>query len=339
MASPRFLKDLAQAEKDEESKKDFLPTGDKTRRQGLAEFVVGHDNFGPAFVNRMWGHLFGRGLNKEASVDDFGSHNEVVHPELLKGLAEQLAKYDYNPKLLLEWICTSDVYNLSHVAAKESADPKFDPYFARMPLKAMSPEVLFDSLMTATRADTRQGDQQRIQEQRDRWMARLVQNFGDDEGNELSFNGTIVQALLMMNGRELNDEITGQGATLVQRVVEKHSVGGTTNAAKVIDELFLMTLSRRPTAIEREKLIGVMMKGAVIPGETVRPAAPPPPAKLPPVVKKDAKRGPAAKQPVKQQPAVKGPNGYILPTGPNDHTFYQDVFWALLNTNEFMLNH
>lgn len=29
----------------------------------------------------------------------------------------------------------------------------------------------------------------------------------------------------------------------------------------------------------------------------------------------------------------------ILPTGPNDLTFYQDVFSALLNTNEFMLNH
>ena len=26
-------------------------------------------------------------------------------------------------------------------------------------------------------------------------------------------------------------------------------------------------------------------------------------------------------------------------SSPTDLTFYQDVFWALLNTNEFMLNH
>jgi hypothetical protein len=31
--------------------------------------------------------------------------------------------------------------------------------------------------------------------------------------------------------------------------------------------------------------------------------------------------------------------GVVMPTTPADVTFYQDVFWALMNTNEFMLNH
>ena len=118
----------------------------RSAAQMLAEWVTEHDNFAKAFVNRMWGHLFGRGLNKEPAVDDFSSDNEVVHPELLDYLAEEFKKYNYDPKKLLEWICTSDAYNLSHVASKEYADPKYDPYFARMPLKAMSPEVLFESL-------------------------------------------------------------------------------------------------------------------------------------------------------------------------------------------------
>ena len=123
----------------------------KTRRQILAQWVTEHDNFGRAFVNRMWGHLFGRGLNKEPTVDDFSSNNEVVHPELLDYLAEEFKKYNYDPKRLLEWICTSDVYQLSHVANKAYIDQKYDPYFARMPLKALSPEVLFESLSVATR--------------------------------------------------------------------------------------------------------------------------------------------------------------------------------------------
>ena len=57
-----------------------------------------HDNFAQAYVNRMWGHLFGRGLNKEPTVDDFSSNNEVVHPELLDYLAEEFAEVQLRPE-------------------------------------------------------------------------------------------------------------------------------------------------------------------------------------------------------------------------------------------------
>ena len=79
----------------------------------------------------------------------------------------------------------------------------------------MSPEVLFESLMTATRrrvADKKNAAAAGSLKARDAWMQKLVRNFGDDEGNEVTFNGTVVQALLMMNGRELNGEIgVGRG--------------------------------------------------------------------------------------------------------------------------------
>ena len=327
---PTFLKDVAQAEKGETSQKSLSDGGDKTRRELLAQYVITHDNFAKAYVNRMWGHLFGRGLNKEASIDDFGSHNEVIHPELLNKLAEEFVKYGYNSKLLLEWICNSDAYQLSHVANKEYADPKYDAYFARMPLKALSPEVLFESISVATKADTvKSVDPKKRLESRERWMEKLVQQFGDDEGNEMTFNGTVVQALLMMNGRELNEEVGSKGANAVLKIVEKFSKTGTTNVDGVLDELFLMTLNRRPTADEKVKLKSIQQKGAILKAEAVKEPAPS-------TTKSPAKTGPAAKPPAKPTPSTPG---IVMPSYPNDVTFYQDVFWALLNTNEFMLNH
>ncbi len=319
---PVFLKDMAQAERGERSEKT-VPEDAATRREALAQFVVGHDNFAKAYVNRIWGHLFGRGLNKDAAVDDFGSHNEVVHPELLSKLAEEFAKYNHDPKKLLEWICNSDAYQLSHVANKDYADPKYDAYFARMPLKALPPEVLFESITVATRSDSQTSPElsKAKKDERDRWMAKLVTQFGDDEGNEMTFNGTVVQALLMMNGREINAEIGAKGANAVARVVARRSKSGTPSADLILDDLFVMVLNRHIAPEERVKLKGVMSKGALLPGE--KPKA-------------DSPGSAGAKWPAgKPVP----PAGVVLPTGAGDVTFYQDVFWALLNTNEFMLNH
>ncbi len=322
---PVMLKNIAQAQNGEMSSKRLV-SGDipdslegKTRRQILAQWVTEHDNFSRAFVNRMWGHLFGRGLNKEPSVDDFSLNNEVVHPELLDYLAEQFKIYNYDPKKLLEWICTSDVYQLSHVANKAYVDQKFDPYFARMPLKALSPEVLFESLFVATRAETRhkKDETAAYSKLKSDWIQKLTQNFGDDEGNEITFNGTVVQALLMMNGKELNSEIGGakKGAG---GVVEEVVARGGGNPRAIYRELFLMTVSRYPTDAEIGKLEEVRNGH----GSTTLGTPPP--------------KGTGTK------PPPKGTGGTAVPVpgaAPNDVAFYQDVFWALLNSSEFMLNH
>lgn len=337
MASkPAFLKDFGKVMKELDGGKLELSTktpstvpGAKTRREALAHYVTSHDMFAKAYVNRVWGHLFGRGLNKEPSTDDFGSENEVVHPELLEKLTAEFARYNYDPKLLLEWVCNSDAYQLSHVGVKEYTDPKYDPYFARMPLKALSPEVLFESLMTATQAED-SATSDRRKRLREQWMSKLVRNFGDDEGNEVTFNGTIVQALLMMNGRELNDEISARGTNAVTKVIQKHGKGRAPSPDLVIDDLFLLTLNRHATTEEKAKIKSLQSQGATLKTDGGKPAAPQP---KPPVVK-----GPKGKGPNRPGPQPAAPPGYVPPSGA-DPSFYEDVFWALLNTNEFMLNH
>jgi hypothetical protein len=327
---PMMLRDIAQFQNGDKFSGKSLLDGvippkyqGMTRRQILGLWITEHDNFSRAFVNRMWGHLFGRGLNKEPAVDDFSSNNEVVHPELLDYLAKEFEKYNYDPKKLLEWICTSDVYNLSHVANKEYAANKYDPYFARMPLKAMSPEVMLDSLFVATRAEARHRDPEAYNRLKTRWNEKLVQNFGDDEGNEVNFNGTVIQALLLMNGQEINNEIGVRGGRaqessgVVAEILKRPNI----TPLAVYNELFLLTVSRRPTATEIARLEEVRLgKAWVSLGTTPTPKTAPkgvPPKKGPP---------PPAAIPV---PGA----------APNDLAFYQDVFWALLNSSEFILNH
>src|SRR4029453_13196298 len=122
--------------------------------------------------------------------------------------AADFANYGYDTKKLIEWICNSDAYQLSYQSnglpdgKGGNAKDEAAPYFTRMQLKAMSPEVLFESLEVATRLDMAVDKAAKKEKKKD-WMNKLTQNFGDDEGNEVTFNGTIIQALLMINGSEL----------------------------------------------------------------------------------------------------------------------------------------
>jgi hypothetical protein len=263
----------------------------QTRREQLAKFITEDPQFSKAFVNRIWGQLFGRGLNEQAVVDDFGDHNKVVHPELLDYLATEFAAetpaYEFNrynafdPKKLLYWLCTSDAYNLSSVANPTNDKPDLDVYFSRMLLKSMSPEQLFESLCVATEGQVAGYSKER-QQRREEWMKKLVVNFGDDEGNEITFNGTLIQALMMMNGKELGDAIKNQDRGNVAEAMRRGRSQG-----RIIDELFLAALNRHATGYERGKFIAA-----------------------------GARTGDAV-----------------------SFYFYGDVFWALLNSNEFMLNH
>ena len=267
-----------------------------SRRQALAKFVTSSPYFAKAYVNRTWGHFFGRSFTKDG-VDDFGEHNPVSHPELLDKLAEDWAKkYSHNPKTLIRWICNSRAYGLSSAANPSNDKPEDEAFFARMLLKPMAPEQLFDSLMTAT--ESRAGQNIKIRDElREAWLKKLIVNFGDDEGNEGSFNGTVVQALLLMNGKDINDAIMDKETGTVWYALNRFPPSSKEAAGKVIDLLFKAALNRPPTAKEINKILDPKIY-------SYRPGAP-----------------------IPQNQVVFWTN------------YCQDVFWALLNSNEFILNH
>ena len=84
---------------------------DVDRRTELARMIVNSEYMPKAMINRMWAHFLGYGFNKP--IDDMGPHNPPSHPELLDGLAEQFKKNSYDVKELIRWVVLSEPYSLS----------------------------------------------------------------------------------------------------------------------------------------------------------------------------------------------------------------------------------
>ncbi len=220
---------------------------DVDRRLELGKFIADPKNpaLAKAFVNRMWGHFTGRGF--VSPVDDFGAHNPPSHPELLEKLAAEFRKSGYDVKALIRWITASQPYNLSSVQNK--SNEKDDTLFSHMTLKPMTPEQLFDSLLAATAAQKAGGDNG-ADKKRSAWLRQFVITFGNDEDQESStFQGTIPQALMMMNG-ELMERATGGKAGSFLSDLYDTAMTTDNPPTYMVQHLYLSALSRLPNRNE-----------------------------------------------------------------------------------------
>jgi hypothetical protein len=83
-------------------------------RTELADWLTdpGHPLTARVYVNRIWHHLFGRGI--VATTDNFGTRGEPpTHPELLDYLAVRFVEEGWSTKRLIREIVSSRVYRLS----------------------------------------------------------------------------------------------------------------------------------------------------------------------------------------------------------------------------------
>jgi hypothetical protein len=275
--------------------KEIDPGPATERRKELARLMTSGERpmIAMAIVNRMWGHFFSYGFTRP--VDDMGPHNPASHPELQERLADEFVKSGYDLKQLMRWITNSEAYNLTSKGSKKNE--KDNPaagetaLFTHVYVKPMTAEQLYDSLIIATNAHKsgRAGWEQ-SEKQRQQWLQQFVRAFGNDMAEEAnSFDGTIPQALMMMNTTPKPDR---EQATLMSGAVSLDAGSHLSELLKEggsdvikLQKLFLTALSRQPSRVEATKLQG----------------------------------------------AVKGSR--------NAAQTYQDIFWALLNSNEFILVH
>ena len=125
-----------------------IPPGASGRRE-LADWIASAENplTGRVIVNRVWQHLFGRGIVE--TPDDFGDMGaRPTHPALLDDLAFRFVREGWNVKALIRELVLSRAYRMS--SQSSTAGTQKDPankLLWRMNRKPLEAEPLRDALL------------------------------------------------------------------------------------------------------------------------------------------------------------------------------------------------
>ena len=211
-------------------------------RAALGVWVTARSNpfFARAGANRVWGHFFGIGLVDP--VDDFNDQNPPSHPELLDDLAEAFTAADFDLKFLIRAICRSQAYQRTSAQTDPSQnDPRL---FARMAVKGLTGEQFFDSLVLATGYHEPPGRERNAV--RERFLTEFAAPARPTEAET-----SITRALTLMNGQFLHRVTSLESSPTLVAVCETPGL----DTAGRVEVLYLSTLSRKPTAKERQRMI------------------------------------------------------------------------------------
>jgi Protein of unknown function (DUF1553)/Protein of unknown function (DUF1549) len=223
----------------------------------LAAWITGPANpwFARAAVNRVWHDFFGTGLIEP--VDGLGDAGRTSsHPELLDELSRQFVAHGYDLKYLTRAIVAGRTYQrTSRQTHAGQADRRL---FARGQVRGLTAEQFFDSLGEATGCQLAQiPSADSTASRSDGPQARFLCEFADVHESAAEVQGSIPQALMMMNGR-LIDQATTLGRS---RTLAAVLAGTSKTAAQAIDELYLAALSRPPRPDERDRLAPYLAGG------------------------------------------------------------------------------
>ena len=128
--------------------------GPQSGRRALADDLADADNplTARVMVNRVWHHLFGRGI--VATPDNFGRLGAApTHPELLDHLAARFVEDGWSIKRLIRYLVTSKSWQLasSLPPGADAADPD-GAWRTHVPVRRLTAEGLRDSLFAVAGA-------------------------------------------------------------------------------------------------------------------------------------------------------------------------------------------
>jgi hypothetical protein len=221
-----------------------------TRREQLAEWMTSPDNryFALSYVNRMWGYLTGVGLIDP--LDDIRAGNPPSNPELLNWLTQEFVQSGFDVRHVQKLIAKSRTYQLSVATHKWNVDDKIN--YSHATARRLPAEVLFDAVLRVTgsvpkfpgvKAGTR--------------AAQLPDSAIDVAGGLLASLGRparesacecerssdigLGSVMALLSGPAVSGAINDPKNELAQLTAK------VTDDRKLVDEIFLRTLSRHAT--------------------------------------------------------------------------------------------
>ncbi|HEX4589167.1 MAG TPA: DUF1549 domain-containing protein [Gemmataceae bacterium] len=227
-------------------------------RPTMANWVVSNQNkyFAANAVNRLWTHLFARGLVQP--VEEMNDANPPSHPAVLAALADALVKNGYDQKFVLRAICNTRAYQRTSRPLPENAEAE-EKLFARMPVKVIGAHELLDSLATVTHyhepdpAGRRPMRPMLDNPKRPPGPVTLTRFFDtreyDDDLTDFPFG--VPQLLKLMN-----TNLTTRAGEVATRIAKAAG----SDKARVIEDLYLTALARRPKPAELERMLAYVEK-------------------------------------------------------------------------------
>ena len=264
------------------------PAGSSGRRLELARRLTDPGSRAGALVarvrvNRIWQHLFGRGI--VATGENFGrSGSRPTHPELLDWLSGEFVRGGWRTRPLIRLLVTSTAYRQ---AAARPTSPGTDPentLLWRMRLRRLESECVRDALLAVSGQLDRtaggppvphkaQPDGRVVTESSRRSLYLLARrNYHptllgvfDQPVVATQCTGRMASAVVTQSLTMLNDAfVVEQAGRFAARVARE--VGP--DPAKRVERAFLLALSRRPTPAEATSCAEFLRRqGARLKGE------------------------------------------------------------------------
>jgi hypothetical protein len=255
------------------------PKAGENYRVALARNITGDFQFARATVNYLWAQFFGRGIVDPPDTFDparLDPNNpppapwtlQPSNPKLLNALAEHFVASGFDVKAVMREIANSDTYQLSsRYDGKWNA--AWEPYFARKFVRRLWAEEVHDAVVESSgtfpsysiTGFTDQGYS------KPSYAMQFPDVIGGPDGNTNGFldsffrgnrddqprrqDGSILQALNLMNNSIVETRIKATGATASQLIVQNLSKSN----PDLVNTLFLNILSRYPTSDEMTKAL------------------------------------------------------------------------------------
>jgi hypothetical protein len=235
---------------------------DEDARAGLMEWLRSPDNsyFARSFVNRIWGHYFGVGLVDP--IDDFSQANPPSNAKLLDALARDFIDHKFDIRHLERTILNTRVYQLSMIPNETN---RFDrTNYSHSLVRRLMAEVVVDVINSGLGVTENVGNNSRdvapgsrgievgasrIQNQN---LAYVFRTFGRPPRSsacdcERAMEPALPQKLYLMTDAVLLGKLQAPNNRLHQLLK--------TNKAddQILEDLFLATLTRFPTAEEKQQ--------------------------------------------------------------------------------------